>query len=198
MKHAVIVGHPDPNSFTMAVAEAYAQTVKGLGHECIVRDLYRMKFDPCLKETELPTKPRSKVGDDVEAERRLLSEADVFAFVYPLWFCTPPAIVKGYIERVFGAGFGYTLMHDGGQGPLLTGRKLIHLSSSGSRNAWLNEQGAWESISNLFDDTFAQVCGMMAYPRIHFDSIVPGLDARWVSENLKVVETKITQYFSSP
>ena len=183
MKHAVIVGHPDPKSFTMAVAETYVQAVKGLGHDCIVRDLYRMNFDPRLQETELPAKPNSRLGDDAEAERKLLRDADVFAFVYPLWFNSPPAIIKGYIERVFGVGFGYALFRDGGQKPLLNGRKLIHLSSSGSRSAWLNEQGAWDSILNLFDDYFAQVCGMTVYPRIHFDSIVPGLESRWVNEN---------------
>jgi NAD(P)H dehydrogenase (quinone) len=197
MKHAVIVGHPDANSFTMTVAGAYAQVARSLDHDCIVRDLYRMNFDPRLKESELPGRPDAKPGEDVEAERKALEDVDVFAFIYPLWFNAPPAIVKGYVDRVFGLGFGYRVFRDGGQEPLLRGRHLVHLSSSGSRMAWLNEQGAWDSILSLFDDYFAQICGMTAHPRIHFDSITPGLEARWVNENLKVVEDKVTQYFSA-
>jgi putative NADPH-quinone reductase len=82
-----------------------------------------MDFDPRLKETELLGRPDARPGADVEAERTLLEDADVFAFVYPLWFNAPPAIVKGYVDRVFGLGLGYRVFREGGQEPLLRGRR---------------------------------------------------------------------------
>jgi NAD(P)H dehydrogenase (quinone) len=195
MKHAIIVGHPDPNSFTSALAKAYGEAVSVLGHEHLTRDLYRLAFDPRLKLSEIPGRTDWAPAPDVVAERQLLKDVDVFAFVYPLWFNTPPAIVKGYIERVFGVGFGYAELHGGGRGPLLTDRQLVHVSASGSSSAWLNEQGAWVSLRNLFDDYFGKVCGMRVRPHIHFDSIVPGLAQRWVGVNLKTLETKVHEYF---
>lgn len=54
MKHAVFVAHPNARSLTCAAAQAYATTARGFGHEVIVRDLYRMGFDPCLKASEIP------------------------------------------------------------------------------------------------------------------------------------------------
>jgi NAD(P)H dehydrogenase (quinone) len=198
MKHAIIVGHPDPNSFTIAMAGAYAAAVATLGHSCIVRDLYRLEFEPRLKLSEMPTRPAWAPAPDVEAERQALKDADVFAFIYPFWFNSPPAIVKGYIERVFGAGFGYAELRQGGHDPLLKDRQLIHVTASGSSTAWLNEQGAWMSMRNLFDDYLGKICGMRVRPHIHFDSIVPGLAPRWVETNLKTLETKVISYFGQP
>lgn len=195
MKHAIIVGHPDPNSFTLAMAKTYAETVAALGHTHVTRDLYRLDFDPRLKLSELPDRPIWSVAPDAETERALIRDADVFAFIYPLWFNTPPAIVKGYVERVFGATFGYAQLRAGGQEPLLVGRQLIHISASGSSSAWLNEQGAWESLRTLFDTYFGKICGMRVRRHIHFGSIVPGLKRRWIDTNLKTLETKLKEYF---
>lgn len=195
MKHAIIVGHPDPASFTMAMAKTYSDCLSACGHAIIERDLYRLEFDPRLKLSEMPDRPDWAPAADVEAERRLLRDADVFAFVYPLWFNSPPAIVKGYVDRVFGAGFGYGRLKAGGQEPLLTNRHLIHITASGSSSAWLNEQGATGSARTLFEDTFARACGMRVRPHIHFDNIVPGLEPRWVAQNLKTLETRLLKYF---
>ena len=130
MKHVVIFAHPNNESFTGSVALAYAKTVQALGHEVVTRDLYRMAFQPCLQSGELPFAPHFQPGADVVEERRLLNDADVFALCYPFWLNTPPAMLKGYLERVFGFGFAYGA---GGHSynPLLTGRKLISFSSSG-------------------------------------------------------------------
>ncbi len=197
MKHAIIVGHPDPNSFTLAMAQRYAETVSALGHEHVTRDLYRLDFDPRLKLSELSDRPNWLAAPDVETERKTIGNADVFVFVYPLWFNAPPAIVKGYIDRVFGAGFGYSQLRAGRQKPLLAGRQLISITASGSSAAWLNEQGAWVSLRNLFDDYLGRVCGMRVRPHIHFDSIVPGLKKRWVDTNLKTLETRTQEYFAA-
>lgn len=195
MKHAIIVGHPDPDSFTMAMAHRYEQAVTALGHAHVTRDLYRLDFDPRLKLSELADRPVWSTAPDAEAERTLLRTADVFAFIYPLWFNSPPAIVKGYIERVFGASFGFAQLRSGGQKPLLVGRQLIHVTASGSTSAWLNEQGASDSARNLFETHFARVCGLRIRPHIHFDAIVPGLKKRWVDTNLWTLETKLIEYF---
>lgn len=195
MKHAIIVGHPDPASFTLAMANTYATCLSAHGHETIVRDLYRLDFDPCLQLSEMPNRPGWAPGADVEAERRLLADAHAFAFVYPLWFNSMPAIIKGYIDRVFGAGFGYAQLRAGGQEPLLTNRHLIHVTASGSSSAWLDEQGAAGSSRTLFQDTFARACGLRVRPQIHFDGIVPGIAPRWLATNLKTLETKLIQYF---
>ena len=146
MKHVVIFAHPNAQSFTGSVAEVYANAVRALGHTVIMRDLYRIGFDPCLKPSEIPSDKVFGPAPDVVAERALLKDAEVFALVYPLWLYAPPAIMKGYMERVFGFGFAY-----GAEGhsynPLLSGRKLISFSSSGSPFAWVQKTGNKEKAT---------------------------------------------------
>ena len=135
MKHAVIVAHPDARSLTRSIAEAYAKSVRALGQEVLVRDLYSMGFDPCLKASEIPSPAGFRFEADVVAERKLLADVDVFALVYPFWFNAPPAILKGYVDRVFSMGFGYE-PGLGGTESLLDGKKLISFSLSGAPEHW--------------------------------------------------------------
>jgi NAD(P)H dehydrogenase (quinone) len=196
MKHAIIVGHPDPESFTLQMARTYREAVERLGQTAITRDLYRESFDPRLQLAELPHRPGCAPAPDIVAERALLADVDVFAFVYPLWFNSPPAIVKGYIDRVFSAGFGYEVLKQGGQGPLLTGRQLIAITSSGSSHAWLQEQGALHSVRNLFEDYLGRICGMRVRPHIHCDGVVTGLAERWIQQHLGAIREAVWKYFA--
>jgi NAD(P)H dehydrogenase (quinone) len=102
MKHAVIAAHPDPNSFTLSLARIWCDAAAAKGHDAQLRDLYAMGFDPLLKSFEIAGRKGFTPGEDVKAERAALGDVDVFVFVYPFWINTPPAILKGYIERVFG------------------------------------------------------------------------------------------------
>ena len=135
MRHAVILAHPDPQSFNAAVARAYVGAVEGLSHGAELRDLYALGFDPRLPLRELPWRHDYEPGPDVVAERAALSGADVLVFVYPLWFNAPPAMLKGYVERVLGMGFGYAASATGTR-PLLEDKRLVSISTSGAPDAW--------------------------------------------------------------
>ena len=198
MKHAIIITHPSASSFTQSVAKAYGTAVKELGHDVVVRDLYRLGFDPCLKSPERPDAGRYSEPADVAAEHALLADCDVFAFFYPIWFGTPPAMTKGYVERVFNHGFAFDAFHAGRSEPLLKGRRLISFTSSGSTNAWLEERGVWLSLRTVFDDYIAAVRGMTVADHVHFPSVTEGLDGRWVAEHLCKVRATVRKHFSTP
>lgn len=175
MKHAVIVGHPDPDSFTLAVARRYCDAVAARGHEPVLRDLYGMGFDPCLKAGEIPRPGGFAPAEDVVAERGIVGDAQVFVFVHPLWFYDRPAIVKGYIDRVFGMGFGYGPVRGGGNEQRLVGRKLLSFTSTGAPTEWLQEEGSWEPIRTLLDEHLARVCGLQVLDHVHFGEITSDL-----------------------
>jgi NAD(P)H dehydrogenase (quinone) len=194
MKHAVIVAHPSLESFNMAVAEAYAGAVRANGHDALVRDLYRMNFSPCLSADELPGVGSSGPRADALAERAMLRDVEVFAFVYPLWFNAPPAILKGYIDRVFGLGFGY---EPGGTGtkPLLGGRRMISFSSSGAPLHWLVNTGAFEANRRLSDEHLSLMCGFNFLEHVHFGGILPGLRLDVVTQKLDIVRSTVVKHF---
>ena len=194
MKHAVIIAHPKSESFTAAMAEAYSQACADLEFEVVTRNLYRIGFDPCLKPREIPGPADFQAGSDVLAERALLQDCDVFAFFYPLWLNTPPAMLKGYLERVFGWGFAY-----GGEShsysPLLTGRMVISFSSSGAPLGWLKQTGAMDALCVLFDDYFAKLCGMTSVDHVHVGGVTAGASSYFVEARLQDVRKAVNQHF---
>lgn len=193
MKHAVIAAHPDPESFTLTMARTYCAAVERRGGEAILRDLYSIEFDPCLKAGELPGGFAAEA--DVAAERELIGDAQVFAFFYPLWFNAPPAMLKGYVDRVFGMGFGFGPQVGGQNEPLLVGRRMISFTSSGAPEQWLQDSGAWTAIRILFDSHFAQVCGMGVVDHIHFGGVTRGMKVEAVADCQDRVRRAVAERF---
>jgi NAD(P)H dehydrogenase (quinone) len=196
MKHAVVIAHPKAESLTSAAAAAYAEEVRGLGHEVIVRDLYRMGFDPCLKAVEIPTEAGARFEPDVVAERAALADVDVFCFVYPLWFNAPPAILKGYLDRVFSMGFGFGPAL-GGTEPLLDGKRLISFSFSGAPEEWVRDTGAFQALTTLLDRHVAAVCGLQILDHMHTGDIVPDMTRDAVDEVLARVRASARAAFGA-
>jgi NAD(P)H dehydrogenase (quinone) len=171
-KHAVILCHPDPESFNAAVAKTYCEAVTARFHEVTVRDLYGLKFDPVLKADEQPSALEFVPLADVATELDALSKANVIVFVYPIWFGTPPAMLKGYVERVLGAGFGHRLMRERGGGSVAAGKYLVSITTSGNSSQWLESQGAMVSLHNVFDNYLANAFSMASHAHLHLSGIV--------------------------
>jgi NAD(P)H dehydrogenase (quinone) len=174
MRHSIILAHPAPTSFNAEAARAFADALTRLGHDVEMRDLYAMDFDPRLKASELPWTPGAGPAPDVAAERAALSAAEVVTFVYPLWFNAPPAILKGYVERVFGLGFGYAAAEPGTR-PLMSGKALVSITTSGAPNQWVDQTGAVERLRVTFDNHVAAVCGLQVLDHLHFGGVTPGI-----------------------
>lgn len=189
IKHAVIVCHPAEESFTLSVAQRYAETVLKRGQEVVVRDLYRMAFDPILRDDERFGEP----SEDIAREWDALDGADVFVLVYPIWFGAPPAMLVGYIDRVFGAGRERGF---GSGGELLAGKRLVSLTSSGSSRAWLNEKGVLNSLRTVYDRYLADVFGFSETARYHFDGVGPETPEQEIRIHLKTVEDAAREVMS--
>jgi NAD(P)H dehydrogenase (quinone) len=194
MKHAIILAHPARKSLNAAIAQTYRAAVERLGHEVIVRDLCAMRFDPCLHAAEIPGPQAPKFRADVLRERALLADVDVFALVYPLWFNTPPAILKGYVDRVFGMGFGFGPAF-GGTEPRLTGRKLISFTTSGAPDFWMRDTGALSALQRLFDAHLGGTCGLTVVDHAHFGGMVTGITEAAFGEVMAKVRTAATAHF---
>lgn len=195
MRHAIILAHPRADSFTARMARTYAATVESLGHEADLRDLYAQNFDPCLHEDELPGPAGTSRRDDVVAERARLEKADVFALVYPYWFNAPPAMLKGYVDRVFSHGFGFE-SGPGGMTPRLDGRRLISLSCSGAPRDWVNQTGALDNLVAGLDRHLCAMTGLRFVDHLHFGDITPGLRPDVIQSTLDAVRRAVAAAFS--
>lgn len=180
---ALIIAHPRARSFSGAMADAFARGVGQAGGQVVIRDLYRMGFDPCLHAGEMPDHSGFKPRQDVLEERRVLADVDLFAFFYPLWYNAPPAMLKGYVDRVFGMGFAYSPVTHGGNQPLLAGRKLISFTTSGAPQSWVERTGAWAAMQKHFDEHFAAVTGLETLAHHNIGGIGPGMTAEQVASH---------------
>jgi NAD(P)H dehydrogenase (quinone) len=194
MKHAVIIAHPSAKSLTHAVGVTYEQSVRALGHQAIVRDLYGIGFDPCLRAAEIPQPSGFEFGADVVAERKRLADVDVFAFVYPFWFNAPPAILKGYVDRVFSMGFGYEPGR-GGTESLLDGKRLISFTTSGAPDQWVRDTGALQALTTLFDRHLGAMCGLQVVDHVHAGGIASGITKEAVDDVLQGLRRAVSAHF---
>jgi NAD(P)H dehydrogenase (quinone) len=190
VQHLLILGHPDPSSFNHAVAARYAEVVQINYQSVEVRDLYAIGFDPLLKDIERPQRRPGISSPDVRHEIDLIERSDVIAFVYPLWFGTPPAIIKGYIDRVFGAAFLLSDLNRERKFGSFVGKPLCLFTTSASTGQWLDEQGIMSSLQQSFGRYLASIFRFSSTHFFHAASVVDDMDAALAGQHLFDVEEK--------
>jgi NAD(P)H dehydrogenase (quinone) len=119
-----VIAHPEPNSFNTSLARSGMEALKAAGWSSTVSDLYAMGFDPCERREHFPM-PLEASRFDVQSEQRHASEigtlpaqvvqelarmdrADLLVLQYPMWWHLPPAMLKGWFDRVLAYGEAYT------------------------------------------------------------------------------------------
>lgn len=100
----VILGHPAPQSFCRALADSYAAGARAAGNEVQLIALGDLLFDPVLHHGYGAIQP---LEPDLVAAQGALAWAKHIVFVYPLWWGAMPALLKGFIDRVFLPGFAF-------------------------------------------------------------------------------------------
>jgi NAD(P)H dehydrogenase (quinone) len=101
----IIVGNPRKETFSEALAAAYQRGAEAAGHQVSLFVLSRMEFDPILHNGFSKPQP---LEPDLAAAQTAIGAADHLVLIFPLWFGTLPALLKGFIERVFQPGFAIT------------------------------------------------------------------------------------------
>lgn len=108
MNVLVIYAHPDPKSFNHAILEQVKRGLKDGNHTLTVIDLYEDNFNPILTYNEKVKRSDLANNNETERYRELIKQADHLVFIYPIWWYSTPAILKGFLDRVFVSGFAYT------------------------------------------------------------------------------------------
>lgn len=176
----------------MKLADAYVRESRALGHSCELQDLYRMGFNPVLASGELD--PGAVAAPDVALAQRAVASCDVLAVAYPLWWASMPAMLKGYIDRVFARGFAYE-GHSGGTRGLLNGRVCILMTLSGSPLQMMMENGEWHAIQTLQDAHIFRSSGLRVLEHLHFDLVEPPIPQDHMDAYVRRVQASIRRHF---
>lgn len=156
-KILVILGQPQRNSYNGALAQAYVDGARAAGSEVREICLGEIKFDPCAT-TGAP--PGPTLEPDLKEAQEAIRWAEHIVFVYPIWWGTIPAILKGFIERVFTPGFAVNFRKDSPLwDKLLTGRSarlIVTLNTPSFVYRWVFGRPGHTTMKR----TVLQFCGV--------------------------------------
>jgi len=186
MKMSVILAHPDKGSFNHAIAGAAIKALKKNGHRVAFHDLYREKFPAVLPAREIPRDV--SLPSIISRHCSEISSAEGIIIVHPNWWGQPPAILKGWIDRVLRPGLAYTFAEgDSGEGELIGLLKasavLVFNTSNTPVERELNVYG--DSLETLWKNNMFISCGVKSFYRKNFGAIITSSleqRAKWLSD----------------
>ncbi|MBW3098427.1 NAD(P)H-dependent oxidoreductase [Pseudohoeflea coraliihabitans] len=144
MRILLVYCHPVAESYCAALREAAIRTLKITGHEVDLLDLYDEKFDPVMQsEEELHYNATTLDTHPLPAQAERVRQAEGLLFVYPTWWYGPPAMLKGWLDRVLTPNVAYQLSPgDRPIRPLLTQIRFIGvITTCGATRTWSNLMG---------------------------------------------------------
>ena len=137
MNISVILAHPDQGSFNHAIANTCFQTLLEMEHHVCFHDLYKEQFDPLLPSREI--KKDTAIPTGIKQHCEEIVNADGIIIVHPNWWGMPPAILKGWIDRVIRPGVAYEFLEgDSGEGVprgLLKAKSALIFNTSNTSEA---------------------------------------------------------------
>lgn len=152
----------------------------------IVRDLYALDFAPVLTQKDIEALRKGQAPEDIAQEQRYITQADTLIFVYPLWWTGLPAILKGYVDRVFSYGFAYRYNQAGEIEGLLKGKKRFLVTTHGTPNAYYDSTGMTQALQETTDSGIFNFCGITEVNHLFFGA-VPSVDDKAPHEMLAKV-----------
>lgn len=184
MNALIVFAHPEPRSLNAGLRDVAIGELKALGHEVEVSDLYAMGWKAQVDRADFPgltagarLKVAAASGEvfaagsltmDVKAEQEKLLWADVLILQFPLWWFTMPAILKGWVDRVFAYGFAYGV---GEHSDRRWGDRYGEGTLAGKRAMLIVTAGGWEEhysprgINGPIDDLLFPINhGILYYP----------------------------------
>ncbi len=144
MNVLIIYAHPNPRSFNQAILETVDAALRERGHATRIHDLYQMQFRAVLDGEDLLRSWRGDWAPDTRREQDAVQWAQGLVLIYPIWWFGPPAILKGWIDRVFTRKFAFDFGPEGMKG-LLTHERALILNTLGG-DAVTYQQERWDEL----------------------------------------------------
>ncbi|MET9777814.1 NAD(P)H oxidoreductase [Streptomyces sp. NPDC006367] len=158
MRHTLLVlAHPRPDSLTAQAAEHLQIRLKEAGGTVDLLDLYAEDFDPRLTPADEPDwEDREKrYSPEVHDHMDRIAAADDILVVFPVWWFAPPAVVKGWIDRVWNYGFAY-----GRSKPRLAGKRMLWLGLAGGTGTDYAKDGLDTAMDVQLRVGVSEFCGI--------------------------------------
>jgi len=193
----IVFAHPSHDSFTGRVLGELLRGLAAAGHVVTLSDLYASGFNPVMSREQYVRETRYScdlpVPEDVAREQARLDAAQVWVFVYPVWWTDCPAILKGWFDRVWSVGYAYAPgQHD--ISPQLSARRMkvaekaMVVCTAGHTVEALRDSGCYDAMyTTMIDDRLAGRARQTEFHVLAGSSDLPPAD--WVAHRLSCLTT---------
>ena len=190
MNTFIVLAHPEPRSFNGALFDTAVASLSAAGHRVQTSDLYRLGFDPVSSrrnftsgkdpdylKLQIEEMHASSVGGfapDIDAELRKLEAADLMIWQFPLWWFGLPAVLKGWVDRVFAMGRTYGYGHIYETGVFRGKRAVLSLTTGGPAEAYMPDgfNGDLDAILRPIQRGILEFTGFSVLrPQVHWQPV---------------------------
>jgi NAD(P)H dehydrogenase (quinone) len=193
MQISVILAHPNVGSFNHAIAQTAVEQIKVNGHRLFFHDLHAEHFDPILSGPEIPQD--APLPPLIAAHCAEIAEADGIVIVHPNWWGQPPALLKGWVDRVIRPGVAYEFLEgDTGEGipnGLLKAKAAIVFNTSNTA-AERKQKVFGDPLETIWRNCVFGLCGVTNFCRRTFSIVVTSTEAQrknWLEEVRRDIDT---------
>ena len=172
MKVLIVYAHPNPQSFNHAILESFTKGLAEAGHTYELVDLYAINFNPCLTGEEIEKQMQGRVSEEVRGQQEKISQANGLVFIHPVWWTGQPAILKGWIDRVFSMGFAYGFDEKTGEPQgLLKNQKALIINTCGANEKEAQASGMSEVLIKIESDLLLKFTGIDNVQQVLFYNV---------------------------
>jgi NAD(P)H dehydrogenase (quinone) len=178
----IINGHPDSASFNAALADAYATGALGSGAQVRRLNLAELAFNPILS---FGYRKRTELEPDLIRAQELIRWAHHLVFVYPTWWGAMPALLKGFIDRVFLPGFAFKYRENSVLWDKLLSGRTAHLLVTMDTPSWYNRLVYRNAGHIVMKKNILKFCGINPVRITEFTPIKPSTPeqrAKWLKK----------------
>lgn len=192
MNILVVYAHPKEESFTHFI---YAHTLKRLqekGHKVKARNLYKIGFNPVLSSQDLENSALgSTLSEDILKEQTYINWCHMIILIYPIWWWGTPAILKGWIDRVFCKGFAYDHSEKGPLGKL--SKKALVIQTVGMPSSYPEILESGHLFKRSVAEGFFSFCGITDCQILSLYGLLWPKMVK-VSDHLRDIDTFLSTY----
>lgn len=174
--------NPDPTSLTQTIGRAFLEGGASQGAQSEFVDLHAIGFDPTYTlQDRMQYLNRDPMPQDVATLQEKIVQADVIALVFPIYWCTMPAMMKGFTERVLCRHFGY---NPDGSTSAIAHKTFRVIMLTGSSEQWYHDSGIHEALyKQIIGYMFHHYCGVDDAQLVYVDELDMGDDSAAAREH---------------
>lgn len=155
-----VYAHPTRQHFPAAVLNAFVEGITGAGHTAEVADLYAEGFDPRFGAADHSHFWGGPRPDDAAREAERVEAADALALVFPIYWWSFPALLKGWVDRVFTGGWAWSIDAEATSRGLLVNRPVMLIGIGGARDTTYAKYGYGDALRTQIEIGILAYCGL--------------------------------------